>query len=102
MRFVGDHHIVALFQADAVLNGAQHIGEGLNGDNNNRLRAFQRGGQLLRFRAIAFAAINAPDHAFGGGELRDGFLQLIIQHGAVGDDNNGIKQLMSCSGMQRR
>ena len=39
--FVSNDRVAALFQADAILDGTQHVGESLDGDNNNWLRVLQ-------------------------------------------------------------
>ncbi len=47
--------------------------------------------QLLGLHALA---LDAHDHAFLVLELIDRFLQLRVEHGAVGDDDHGVEHLL--------
>ncbi len=94
VRLVGDDRIAALLEADAVLDRLEHKGEGLDGDDDDRLRVLQRLRQLLRLGAVADVAVDPPDHAIDVFELVDGVLQLIIEHGAVGDDDDRMELLV--------
>ena len=101
MRLVGNHRIAPLLQADAVLDGLQHKGKGLDGDDDDRLRILQGLGQLLRLGTIADLAIDPPHHPVGVLKLVDGFLQLIVQNGAVGDHDHRMELLLPCRCIER-
>ena len=91
VSLIGHHRKAAGFQAGALLNRLEHMGEGLNGDDNDGSAAGQCLGQLSRFAAIPLFPINAGDHPGCVIELSDGLLQLAIEHGTVGDDDDGIE-----------
>ena len=42
MRFIGDDRIAALLEADTVLDGLEHKGEGLDDHNDDGLAVLQR------------------------------------------------------------
>ncbi|GCU42149.1 hypothetical protein HmCmsJML037_01719 [Escherichia coli] len=102
MRFVGDYRVFTLFQADAVFDSFQHERESLDGDDNNRLRVFQRVGELFRFGTVALFVIDAPDHAVGVLELPDGVLKLVVQHRAVRHHDNGVELFFPVHVVQMR
>ncbi|GDA36584.1 hypothetical protein HmCmsJML164_01897 [Escherichia coli] len=102
MCFVGNHRVFTLLQADAVFDGFQHERECLDGDDDYRLRVFQRVGELFRFRAVALSVIDAPDHAVGMFELPDGVLKLVVQHRAVRHHDNGVELFFPVHVVQTR
>ena len=66
--------------------------EGLEGADHDLLAARQRLGQLAALAAVI--GRDGGDHALGAFKVKDGFLQLVIEHVAVGDHQHGIEQLV--------
>ena len=101
MSLVGNDGVAALLQAHAVLDSAQHEGEGLDGDDDDGLRVLQRLRELLGFGAIAFLIIDAAHGAIDMLELIDGVLQLRIEHRAIRHHDHGIETLVAVRVIER-
>jgi hypothetical protein len=101
MGLVGDDGVAALLQAHAVLDGAEHEGEGLDGDDDDGLRTLQGLREFLRLRAFALLAVDAADDTVGVLELIDRLLELVVEDGPIGDDDDGVKLFLAPCGVER-
>ena len=91
MRLVGDDGKRTRRQRHLAADGLQHKGEGLDGDDDDWPPLDQRLDQLVRLDALVADLV---DDAVLVLELEDGVLQLLVEHGAVGDDDDAVKNIV--------
>ena len=88
--FVDDDGKAPAFEFGHALGDDRELLQGGDDDGLARFQRFlQLGGMLVDFL----------DHAGGLLELLDGVLQLLVEHSAVGDDDNGIEQALVVAGI---
>ena len=95
MRLVGDDREVAFLERGVFLDLIQDEGKRLDRHDDDRLALEESLREFLGLRAIAFLAVDAAHHALAMLELIDRVLKLVVQHGAVGDDENRVKYLVA-------
>jgi len=97
---VGDDGVATLLQAHAVFDCAEQEGKRLDRDDDDRLRSLQRRCEFLGLGAVAFLAVDAADDTIGVLELVDRLLQRVVEDGAVGDNDDGVKLLRALRGVE--
>ena len=101
MRLISDHRITSAGQLGVLVQGVEQRREGLDGDDDNARLLGQRLGQLLGFALAAGFTVDLLDHTLGMLELVDGVLQLLIQHGAVGNHDHRVEEALAGLVVQR-
>ena len=92
MGFVGDDRKGPTLESGAVGYRVQGVGEGLDGDDDDVGSRLQGLGQFRGFRAGQ--PIDVGDDAGGAVDLVDRLLQLRVEHGPVGDHDDGGEHLV--------
>ena len=91
MRLVGDHREALALGRRQLAHLVERAGKGLQRAHHDLLAGGERLGQLL---ALARAlALHHRNHALGALEAHDGFLQLVVEHGAVRHHHHRVEDL---------
>jgi hypothetical protein len=98
VRLVRDDGEVPALQGLGFGDGLQREGEGLDGDDDDRRPCHQRGGE---FGGLGAGVAADGNHDAGLVlDLVDRVLQLGVQHGPVGHDDDGVEDLLVVGAVQ--
>ena len=98
MRFISNYSKALSLRRSQLLYGFEGKRECLDCADHNFFAASQGFSQLCAFTAAV--AFDGGNYAFGAFKVKNGFLQLCIQHIAVTDYQHTVKQFLVVSVMQ--